>query len=185
MVSDGMTVAGTVNRRSVSGNHLGTFVHIGAAILGLSALIVTSATAFTVVKLAGAAYLVFVGGRMILGAGSASAVEPVVAPTSSGRRLFGRGFLVNVLNPKTAIFFLAFVPQFVDGRAGSQATQLLVLGLVFVGLGLLTDGLYAIAAGWAGPRLLSSPVVRRRKDQIAGAIYVTLGVTTAVAGAGE
>lgn len=178
------TTAATKGRRaglvSVAGIHLGTLVHIGAAVLGLSAIVVTSATAFTVVKLAGAAYLVIVGAGMILGrrAEGTHQSQQLTQP----RRLFARGFLVNVLNPKTAVFFLAFVPQFVDVNAGGEALQLLVLGLVFVGWGLITDSLYALTAGSIGPRLLASPALLRRKDQVAGAIYMTLGFTTALSG---
>jgi threonine/homoserine/homoserine lactone efflux protein len=181
------TTAATHGRRagfiSVAGIHLGTFVHIGAAVLGLSAIVVTSATAFTAVKLAGAVYLVVVGARMMLGRQAGKTRQ--TRSGSSDRRLFLRGFLVNVLNPKTAVFFLAFVPQFVDVSAGSATTQLLILGLAFVTLGLVTDGIYALVAGWAGPKVLGSAGLLRRKDQIAGAIYVGLGVTTAVTGSGE
>ena len=179
-----VTTAATSGRRagllSVAGIHAGTFVHIGAAVLGLSAIVATSATAFTVVKLAGAAYLIVVGLSMVLGKRGVASQE--VESRDRGMSLFARGFLVNLLNPKTAVFFLAFVPQFVDETAGNETTQLLALGLMFVALGLITDGLYALLAGWMGPRLLGSPALMRRKNRVAGVIYTMLGVTTAVSG---
>lgn len=179
-----VTTAATQGRRagllSVAGIHAGTMVHIAAALAGLSAIIVTSAAAFTAVKLAGALYLTIVGVRMLLGRSEGD--ESLEVPRRSRRSMFTRGFVVNVLNPKTAVFFLAFVPQFVDVGAGNETIQLLVLGLAFIGLGLVTDGLYALGAGTVGPRILNTPRIRRRKDQVAGAVYVTLGVTTALAG---
>lgn len=181
-----VTTAATQGRRagllSVVGIHAGTLVHIGAAVAGLSAIIVTSAAAFTAVKLAGALYLTVVGLRMLFGRSESEAVE---VPERSRRSMVTRGFVVNVLNPKTAVFFLAFVPQFVEVGAGNETVQLLVLGLTFVGLGLMTDGLYALGAGTVGPRILNTPRIRRRKDQVAGAVYVTLGVTTALAGSAK
>ncbi|MGB8360851.1 MAG: LysE family translocator [Acidimicrobiia bacterium] len=179
-----VTTAATQGRRaglmSVAGIHVGTLVHIVAALAGLSAIIVASATAFTVVKLAGAGYLVVVGVRFLLGRSEDATSSQ--ARLRSQRSLFTRGFVVNILNPKTAVFFLAFVPQFVDVGAGHETLQLLALGLTFVCLGLVTDGLYALSAGTLGPRILGAPRIRRRKDIVAGAIYVTLGLTTALAG---
>jgi threonine/homoserine/homoserine lactone efflux protein len=179
-----VTTAATQGRRaglaSVGGIHVGTMVHIAAALVGLSAIIVSSSTAFTVVKLAGALYLVVVGVRMLFRRSRDE--EAIDLPRRSRRSMFTKGFVVNVLNPKTAVFFLAFVPQFVEVGSGNETTQLLVLGVTFVGLGLITDGLYALAAGTVGPRILNTPRIRRRKDHVAGAIYVTLGVTAALAG---
>lgn len=182
-----VTTAAASGRRagllSVAGIHAGTIVHIAAAVLGLSAIVMTSATAFTVVKLGGAAYLVIVGLSMATGRRSREAADPTTR--NHGRKLFARGFLVNVLNPKTAVFFLAFVPQFVDLTSGNETTQLLILGATFVGLGLITDGLYALLAGSVGPRLLRSPTLTHRKDRIAGIVFVALGVTTALSGSTE
>ena len=125
-----------VGLASVAGLHLGTLVHVAAATVGLSALIVASALAFNVVKYAGAAYLIYVGVRKLLGRDEP---EEVGERRESLRRAFARGAVVNVLNPKTALFFLALLPQFVDTDRGGVWSQALVLGLVFVGLGLLTD----------------------------------------------
>jgi threonine/homoserine/homoserine lactone efflux protein len=159
---------------SVAGVHLGTFVHVLAAVVGLSALIVASAIAFSVVKYAGAAYLIYLGIRKLL-------ERPPPAPAGrtrqSLRRAFVRGAVVNVLNPKTALFFLAFLPQFVDTDRGAVWSQVLVLGLAFVGLGLVSDSLYALAAGTVGGLL------RRRRAVLhygSGVVYVGLGSAAAL-----
>ena len=97
-------------------------------------------------------------------------------------RVFVDGVVLNVLNPKTAIFFLSFVPQFVDPNAANATVQLAVLGALFIAIGLVTDGAYALAGGWIGVRLRSSPAFRRRTDAVAGTIYIGLGAVTAVGG---
>ncbi|MEM7141857.1 MAG: LysE family translocator [Actinomycetota bacterium] len=166
---------------SVAGIHVGTLVHIAAAVLGLSAIIVASATAFTAVKLAGAAYLVWLGLSTLRGRNGSFAL-PEDAPARSHRRIFGDGVVLNILNPKTAVFFLAFVPQFVDVDAGNATTQVIALGAAFVVIGLVTDGLYALAAGWIGRWLRRSPRAARGSETTAGIIYLGLGATTALSG---
>jgi len=164
-----------VGLASVAGVHLGTLVHVAAATAGLSALIVASAFAFSVVKYAGAAYLVYLGIRKLLEREEEQEVE---LGRDALRRAFMRGVVVNVLNPKTALFFLAFLPQFVDPDRGGVWSQVLVLGLAFVGLGLVSDSLYALAAGTVGNLL-------RRKRRVvrffSGGVYVTLGVAASLA----
>jgi threonine/homoserine/homoserine lactone efflux protein len=162
---------------SVLGIHLGTLVHIAAAIAGLSALIAASATAFTVVKLAGAGYLIYLGIMAFRSAGksvSHSEREPM-----STRRIFWHGAVVNVLNPKTALFFLAFVPQFIEPSLGNPGLQLMVLGGVFIVAGLISDGTYALVAGAAGARFLGTDSWRRSQGYVAGTIYTGLGVAAA------
>jgi threonine/homoserine/homoserine lactone efflux protein len=164
-----------VGLASVAGVHAGTLIHVTAATAGLSALIVASSLAFSAVKYAGAAYLVYLGVRKLLERGSETDVEP---RRESLRRAFVRGTVVNALNPKTALFFLAFLPQFVAPDRGSVWSQALVLGLVFVGLGLVTDSLYALAAGSVAGML------RRRKNAVrrgSGFVYIALGATAALA----
>jgi threonine/homoserine/homoserine lactone efflux protein len=158
---------------SVAGVHLGTVVHTVAAAIGLSALIVSSALAFSVVKYAGAAYLVYLGIRRLL---EREPPGPVVVGNQSLARLFWRGAVVNVLNPKTALFFLAFVPQFVDPTR-TVWSQVVVFGLVFVALGFCSDGLYAFTAGSVGTWL------RRRRGILrygSGSVYIGLGAVTAL-----
>ena len=164
-----------VGLASVAGIHLGTLVHVAAAVIGLSAVIVASAVAFSVVKYAGAAYLVYLGIRKLLERPPAT---PATARRQPLRRAFVRGAVVNILNPKTALFFLAFLPQFVDADRGSVWSQVLVLGLTFVGLGLVSDSLYALAAGTVGGLL------RRRRRVLhygSGVVYVGLGAAAALA----
>jgi threonine/homoserine/homoserine lactone efflux protein len=164
-----------VGLASVAGVHLGTLVHVAAAAAGLSAIIVASAVAFSVVKYAGAAYLVYLGVRTLLGRDERLAVD---RPREPLRRAFMRGAVVNVLNPKTALFFLAFLPQFIDAGRGAVWSQALVLGLVFVALGFVSDSLYALAAGTA------AGLLRRRRRFMrygSGLVYVGLGASAALA----
>ena len=158
---------------SVAGVHLGSLVHVAAACAGLSALIVSSAIAFSTVKYAGAAYLILVGIRKWLERDEPA--ELPARPPRSGRRVFTQGVVVNVLNPKTALFFLAFLPQFVD-RDRTVWTQIAVLGLCWIALGLLSDGSYALAGGTIGGFL------RRRRRAVryaSGGIFVGLGAVAA------
>jgi threonine/homoserine/homoserine lactone efflux protein len=161
---------------SVAGIHVGTLVHVFAATVGLSALIVTSALAFNVVKYAGALYLIYVGVRKLLGRDDPNLEQS--EQRVSYRRSFIRGAVVNVLNPKTALFFLALLPQFVDTDRGGVWSQALVLGLLFVALGLVTDSMYALAAGTVGGFL------RRRRRGMrygSGVVFVGLGAVAALA----
>ncbi len=164
---------------SVVGVHLGSLVHIAAAAIGLSSLLVSSAVAFNVVKYLGAAYLVFLGVRALLTRVEPGNVEVRPAPLSA---LLRQGAVVNVLNPKTALFFLAFLPQFVDPDAGSAALQIVFLGLVFVALGFLSDGLYAVLAGTAGNLLRSSRVYAAMQRYVSGTIFIGLGLAAAFSG---
>ncbi len=160
----------------------GGIVHVAAATIGLSALIASSATAFTTIKLVGAAYLIVVGLRRILGRDDEESAEAVPAGM---RRLYTQGAIVNVLNPKTALFFLAFLPQFVDPNATHPAVQIAFLGLLFALLGLMTDSLWALAAGTAGGMLRRSRRFLRTQRYVAGTVYIGLGVATALAGSAE
>jgi threonine/homoserine/homoserine lactone efflux protein len=164
-----------VGLASVAGVHLGTLVHVVAATAGLSALIVASALAFSVVKYAGAAYLVYLGIRKLL---EREEEQEVQLGREALRRAFARGVVVNVLNPKTALFFLAFLPQFVDTDRGGVWSQVLVLGLGFIGLGLVSDSLYALAAGTVANLLRRK---RRAVRYFSGGVYMTLGVAASLA----
>lgn len=157
---------------SVLGVHAGSLVHVAAATLGISALLAASATAFTVVKYAGIAYLVWLGARKLLRRGGGD--EAVELPVHSRRRMFWEGFVVNVLNPKTAIFFLAFLPQFTDAAIGPVAPQMLLLGLLWVLLGMASDGTYAMLAATLAGRVRRSATARRRLDVGSGLVYLGL-----------
>jgi threonine/homoserine/homoserine lactone efflux protein len=165
---------------SVLGIHVGTLVHIAAATAGLSALIVSSAVAFTAVKAAGAVYLVGLGLWTIFARGA----EPEVAlgGEKALKRVFAQGIVVNVLNPKTALFFLAFLPQFVDPNAPHPALQVALLGLLFAVFGLVTDSIWALAAGTAGGVLRRSTRFVKVQRYVTGSVYIGLGVATALVG---
>jgi threonine/homoserine/homoserine lactone efflux protein len=163
---------------SAFGIATGGLVHVAAATLGISALIASSADAFNVVKFVGAAYLIVVGVRRIL-----SHDEPQLAAASEQtplRQLYGQGVVVNVLNPKTALFFLAFLPQFVD-RTGSVAPQVAILGLLFASIALLSDLGYALLADALAGRVRQSGRAARLRRFATGGIFVALGITAAAA----
>ncbi|WP_113700485.1 LysE family translocator [Nonomuraea lactucae] len=157
---------------SVLGVHTGSLVHIAGAAFGISAVLAASATAFTVVKYVGVAYLVWLGLRKLMHRGEAEAAVEVAA--HSKRRMFWEGFVVNVLNPKTAIFFLAFLPQFADQHAGPIGPQILVLGAVWIVLGLASDGVYALLSSALAGRIRRSARARRRLDVGSGVVYLGL-----------
>jgi len=166
---------------SMLGIQVGGLVHVAAAAAGLSALLVRSAVAFNVVKYAGAAYLVFLGVRRLFGKDELEA--PGARPERSLRRLFAQGVVINVLNPKTALFFFSFLPQFVNVDAGSVALQIATLGLVFIMLATLSDGLYALAAGSAAGWLRGRRGFVRGERYATGSVLVGLGVLAAFSGA--
>jgi threonine/homoserine/homoserine lactone efflux protein len=166
---------------SILGIHTATLVHVAAAALGLSAILASSALAFDIVKYAGAAYLIWLGLKKIFGRVE---LPEDGAPAKGPRpmRLFRDGFIVNLLNPKTALFFLAFLPQFVEVSLGHIAMQIAFLGLVFTLLGLVTDGCYALAAGTAGQWLKRSRGYFKAEKYVSGLVFIGLGLTTAFAG---
>ncbi|HJW67410.1 MAG TPA: LysE family translocator [Gaiellaceae bacterium] len=162
---------------SVAGITTGTLVHIAAATVGLSALLASSAVAFDVVKYLGAAYLIVIGVRRL--AGFERAQEERARGTRDLGRLYRQGIVVNTLNPKTALFFLAFLPHFVDPSRGVAWVQVLLLGLLFATLGFLSDGTWALVAGTLGDRLRRSrrfPAVQR---YVSGSVFVGLGAVAA------
>jgi threonine/homoserine/homoserine lactone efflux protein len=160
---------------SMLGVEAGNLVHVAAAAVGLSALLASSATAFNVVRYAGAAYLVYLGLRALLGREGEDDRGRAVVGT---RRLFWEGAVVSALNPKTALFFLAFLPQFVDPAQGAVAIQALVLGSCFVALATASDSAYALLAGTAGNRLRRGRLLAR----MSGGVYLGLGAFAVLAG---
>lgn len=165
------------------GTGLGGMVHVLAGSLGVSALVLTSAELFTALKLVGAAYLVWIGFRTIQSARedtSTALAGGVVAPSIGPRRAFREGVLVEALNPKTAAFFLAFVPQFVDPAAGSAALQFVVLGFVSVALNTAADVMVAFAAGGIRNGAAARPTLVRRLREGSGAAMIALGVGLAL-----
>ena len=137
---------------SALGIGVGTLIHTAAAAVGLSALLVSSATAFSVVKYLGAAYLVYLGIQRLRSKESLAAASDTSAQQATLARVFTQGIVVNVLNPKTALFFFAFLPQFIDPARGHIATQILSLGILFTAMGTTSDSLWALFSG-SGSRL--------------------------------
>src|ERR671912_2902096 len=173
---------------SVLGVELGTLLHVVFAAAGLSAIVVSSAVAFSVVKWLGAAYLVWLGLRQILGRDGGDQEAPLSGSGENRLRVFLQSVLVQVLNPKVALFFLAFLPQFVDPSRGAAWTQVMVLGATLAALGLFTDGLYALLGGTAGILIkLQSEggSFRRLRRYVPGGVYIALGAATAVSGSGK
>jgi threonine/homoserine/homoserine lactone efflux protein len=162
---------------SVAGITTGTLVHIAAATIGLSALLASSALAFDVVKYLGAAYLIVVGLRRLAGLERAGSAQ--VPKSRDFGRLYRQGIVVNTLNPKTALFFLAFLPQFVDSTRGAAWAQILLLGLLFAGLGFVSDGVWAFVAGTLGERLRRSRRFPQVQRYVSGSVFVGLGAVAA------
>ena len=159
----------------------GTLVHIAAAALGLSAILAASATAFTAVKIAGAAYLLYVGVSLIRSAGKEPASTSAVSVRpASIRGIFAQGFLTNVLNPKVALFFLAFLPQFVAADASSKAAAFLLLGLIFNFNGTI----YNLAVAWSAAKLSSTlapgNAFKRRFNRCVGGLFIAIGIRLAL-----
>jgi threonine/homoserine/homoserine lactone efflux protein len=165
---------------STLGIALGGLFHVTAAALGFSALLRSSALAFDVVRYAGAAYLLWLGVATLLG--RREQTEPDRVGAASLRRVFWEGALVNILNPKTALFFLAFLPQFADPARGSLTLQIALLGLLFVAIALCSDGAWALLGAAARCWLGRHAAYLRVHRYVAGAVYVSLGLTTALAG---
>lgn len=162
----------------------GTFVHIGAAAIGLSAVLATSATAFTVVKWVGAAYIVWCGIGMLRArlrrdgaeVHDAAAPQPLPLP-----RIFAQGFLTNVLNPKVALFFLAFVPQFIDADAANKPLAFLILGCIFNFNGMLWCNGLAIFTAFASAKLKVKPLAALWLNRVTGGLFIALGARLALA----
>lgn len=165
---------------SVLGLSTGALLHVVAATIGLSAILLASATAFTVIKFLGAGYLVYLGIRMLLSR------ESVQLPDTSSRkamyRLFTDGVIISAFNPKIAIFFLAFLPQFVRPGTDDVSRQILLLGLTYVGLAILTDGCYSLLAGKLRTWFLQQKLRRNLTRYLGGGVYIGLGVSTALTG---
>ena len=164
---------------SVLSIEVGNSFHVLAATLGLSAILLSSALAFTIVKYLGAAYLIYLGIRRLLTRDDGHEIARL--QHQSLRRIFSQGVVVAALNPKTALFFLAFLPQFVDPSSGSVTLQLLTLGGLFVMMAIVTDGTYALLASTAGGWLKRNRSFLRTERYVVGSVYIGLGVTAALA----
>jgi threonine/homoserine/homoserine lactone efflux protein len=158
---------------------VGCMVHIVAAVIGLSAIIAGSAVAFDIVKYVGAAYLIYLGVRSILSKRKSLAINKNIQPMSY-RKIFWQGFVTNVLNPKVALFFLAFLPQFINIESENTSLQILFLGTWFDAGGTLVNILVAILFGRIGKWLSQSPRFVQWQERITGAMLVGLGIKVAL-----
>src|SRR5690242_4613714 len=165
---------------SVLGIVTGTLCHVVAATLGLSALLVSSARAFEIVKYLGAAYLVYLGIRTL----SRNDAEWLAEASGERRllRIFSQGLVVNLLNPKTALFFLAFLPQFVDPARGHATLQIFQLGVLFALMGWCSDSIYALIAGTVAEQIRGSLRLRRIQRNVSGGGLIALSLASAFSG---
>jgi threonine/homoserine/homoserine lactone efflux protein len=165
---------------AAAGIAIGTVCHTLAAALGLSAILATSALAFSIVKLAGAAYLIFLGAKLLI---SRSAAAPATGPPGASgadpRSALRQGILTNVLNPKVALFFLAFLPQFIEPASNTKTLAFLVLGATFITTGFLWCLVVAFAAARLQSFFLRNPGVRTLIDRLVGGLFLALGARLA------
>ncbi len=183
----GPSILLTLTRSSTSGMRVGIATSLGIglgdlchtlmAVVGISAILMTSAKAFMIVKLLGAGYLIYIGLRSLFE--GRFQTQPGAASRIPVHRAFRQACLAEILNPKSAMFFLAFLPQFVDPALGRVSLQLTVLGLLFVLMGTLATLITAIAAGHVGRFLRRNPGVRRWQPKVIGSIYCALGLRLA------
>ncbi len=163
---------------AVVGLELGTFMHVLAATVGLSAILATSENAFNVVKYLGASYLILIGLRTLTRKPEAISTS---ASSMTQSQAFRQGFIINMLNPKIALFFLSFLPQFIDPNISSNARQSLILGSVFVLCGFVIDGIYALTASSLREVLVRGKALPFIQQYVAGVVFVLLGVAAALA----
>ncbi|MEY4895773.1 MAG: hypothetical protein RI890_572 [Actinomycetota bacterium] len=163
---------------AVVGLELGTFMHVLAATVGLSAILATSENAFNVVKYLGASYLVLIGLRTLTRKPEAISTS---ASSMTQSQAFRQGFIINMLNPKIALFFLSFLPQFIDPNISSNARQSLILGSVFVLCGFVIDGIYALTASSLREVLVKGKALPFIQQYVAGVVFVLLGAAAALA----
>jgi threonine/homoserine/homoserine lactone efflux protein len=165
---------------SQSGLCAGLLVHVAAAVLGLSAVVTNSAVAFAVLKYVGAAYLIWLGVRALRSGDDTKEADPTSRSSLRPWRLFVDGFVIDAFNPKPALFFLAFLPQFVNPESADLSRQIAALGVLFIVLAFATGALYALLAGSVAPRMKRSSRLRRRTRQASGMTYLGLGALAAV-----
>lgn len=170
-------VAGFVSVLAIEAANLAQAIAAG---LGLTAILLSSALAFDIVKYIGAAYLIYLGVRKLLTKEESSTTQEV--KRESLRQIFWQGFAINILNPKTALFFFAFLPQFVNPAKGNATLQTLMLGVLFVLLAIITDSIYAFIASSLAEKLNTNSTFQKGQKYFAGLVYIGLGVTTALSG---
>jgi threonine/homoserine/homoserine lactone efflux protein len=165
---------------SVLGILVGTLFHVAAAALGISALLLASAMAFNALRYLGAAYLVYLGVRTLVG--ETIQQERRAVASSNARQIVSQGVVVNLLNPHTSLFFFAFLPQFVDPSRGGVRSQIIVLGFVFIAVAAMSDAVWAVAAGTAGEWIKRTPRFTRIQRYVTAGAFIGLGAAAAVSG---
>lgn len=158
----------------------GAMIHVLAAAFGISAVLAASATAFTVVKLAGAAYLIWLGIRALQSKGLALSADTAATPPAGAWTIYRQGVIVDLLNPKVAVFFMAFLPQFVDERLGGATWQMVTLGAVVIAVALMWETALIFGAGALSRRLRTRPAIAKWISYASGATFIGLGVKLAV-----
>lgn len=166
---------------AATGAVAGSIAHTLCAVAGLSAILLTSATAFTAVKLAGAAYLIYLGVRALLRRRGELADKLRAGSPMATRRIMWQAFIIHTLNPKVAIFFVAFLPQFVGADDPSPATTLTILGAVYIVQAWAVNSMIALAAGGAKRLIADRPMVPTIMDRVSGVLFVALGVRLGLA----
>ncbi len=164
---------------SAVGGGTGGLVHTVAAALGLSALLTYSATAFMIVKYAGVVYLIYIGVQMMLSARQVSAASSLM-PKATLWKIYRQGAVTTILNPKVAVFFLSFLPQFVDPSRGSVALQFLALGCIFVTTGTIINASVGLAFGYVSVWLEQKPMFWKVQRWVSGSILIGLGLSLAI-----
>jgi threonine/homoserine/homoserine lactone efflux protein len=182
VISRGVVLGRRAALATVIGNCAGVYVQVAAVALGVGVIVQRSAAVYDTVKFAGALYLVWLGVRTFQKRRSLAAVMRGPVEQKSDRRILREGFVVGITNPKAAVFFAAILPQFTDPSLGHVGVQMLVLGVVFICIALVLDGIWAFAAGTARDRLVNSPRTLEAIGGAGGVVLVGLGVTLAVTG---
>jgi threonine/homoserine/homoserine lactone efflux protein len=180
IVSTGIGRGRKMALASMIGIETGALFHVAAAAVGLSAVVASSVVAYSVVKYAGGAYLIYLGIKTLRHRDHTSPLK--VLGETSARAAFKRGVIVNVLNPKLALFFLAFLPQFVTPARGSVPAQLVFLGLLFISVAIVIDSAYAMSSGLIGTLLNRNVRFERLQNTVAGVTYMALGATAMLSG---
>lgn len=179
IVSNTMAHGRRIGFASSFGVCAGALVHVFAAALGISVILVTSATAFTVVKWTGAGYLVYLGIKTLVSAGQAFAPASGKSPYPSFFVAFRRGMMIDILNPKVAVFFMAFLPQFVDPALGFVSVQLCLLGVLVIVVAIAVEAVYVLGASNLTDSLRGNPGIGRWLDRLLGGILIGLGLRLA------
>lgn len=169
-----------VGTASALGVCTGALVHVIAAALGLSAILATSALAFSVVKYVGAAYLIYLGIQSLRSAGTSFDVSHIKTPKASPWQAFKQGVLIDILNPKVAVFFMAFLPQFVRPELGHTSTQIIGLGVLVVLVAIVVEVVFVLAAARTTSILRNNRRLSIWLDRVLGSILITLGIRLAL-----